>query len=83
MFSPGNAGDCSGIVIGEPTTTTLLNQHNSQLHSKYIFLHLQINVDVTPHQRHFFFLQKNKDNYGKIQLYTMQCLAKHYEFSHN
>jgi hypothetical protein len=36
---------------GEHTTITLLNQHNSKLHSKYLSQHPQINVALTPHPR--------------------------------
>lgn len=57
---------------GELTTATFLNQlHDSQLHSKYIFLHLRINVDLTSHQRNFF-CQQDTDHCRNQQCVKIQ-----------
>lgn len=38
---------------GEPETTTLLSQHNPQLHSKYLSLYSQISIDPAAHEKDF------------------------------
>lgn len=47
IFGAGDLANYSRLVKafgGEPTWTTLLNQHNSYMYSKYLFLNPQINA---------------------------------------
>lgn len=38
---------------GEPTTVTLLNQHKSELHYKYLSLYTQVTIVLTSSKRNF------------------------------
>lgn len=42
-------------LIGEPTATTLLNQHYSQLHAKHISLYPQIHEALVPIKKAFLY----------------------------
>lgn len=45
------------VTEGECTITTLLKPYNFQQQSKHLFLHTQISVIITLHQRNFSLLQ--------------------------
>lgn len=57
---------------GEPMTITVLNQYNSQLHSKYRSLYLLITVSLIPHQRRFLC---SRDPYRNLQLVKIQSVV--------
>lgn len=44
---------------GQPNIVNLLNQYNSQLNSKYLFLYPQVNVALTHTQKIFFAALQN------------------------
>lgn len=55
MFNAGNLADYPGPTEttdpgGKPTTTTLVNQYNPELHSKHLSLSPQRSTALTPHQ---------------------------------
>lgn len=58
----------------EPIPSTLLNQYNFWLHTKYLFLYQQINEAFLPYQRNFF-IATNWNYYGEYKLAKCQRTA--------
>lgn len=63
MYCTQNLTKTSEVIAlgGEPETSTLINQRNFSLNSKYLSLYIQKSVNLSSHQG-VFFLQETGTN---------------------